>query len=86
MPERGCSGAGLVVSESDEAGANKPHTLRTKAGAGPATELSCQIVAIQSRAGRVRVGRSGSPHAVDLGRSRTQRWAGPGAETKGTPA
>jgi hypothetical protein len=36
-----------------------PHMLRTKAGAGPTTELSSQNAVVRSRAGRVRVGRSG---------------------------
>jgi hypothetical protein len=50
------------IFESDGAGANKPHTLRTWSGAGPTTELSSQNVDVRSRAGRqVRVGRSGSP-------------------------
>ncbi len=78
--ERGRSGARpgrpeLAVSESYEAGANKPHTLRTEVGAGSATELSCQNVAIRSRAGRASHGRTEMEHtstAVDLGRSWTR--------------
>ena len=41
---RGWSGAGRIVSESDEAGANMPHALWTWAGVGPTTELSSQTV------------------------------------------
>ena len=49
------------IFESDGAGANKPHTLRTWSGAGPTTELSSQNVDVRSRAGRqVRVERSGA--------------------------
>ena len=36
------------IFESDGAGANKPHTLRTWSGAGPTTELSSQNVDVRS--------------------------------------
>ena len=69
----------LIRSRAVRVGRSLQAPPLTWAGAGPTTELSSQTVAVWSRAGRIRVGRSGSPTRcgpgpepdLSMGRSQT---------------